>query len=269
MLTNRLAAVLLSITFCSVIQLSSLTAYPQQSTTASDQTSRGVELYAQGDVAGAIDVLRKAVKEREDDSRAWHYLGLALSRQGNLKEAREALDKAVKLRTKSYSEAYAQAGEEVRDDQLARLRSLLEDELESRNRLIEINTEEQFPGLERAVMEATQNRADCIERLTKVDAGHTIFRKSDMKAQKARILKKPEPSYTDQARRERESGTVVLKAVFAADGTVRYIRPVNSLRYGLTEQAIKAAKKIKFEPARICDKPILQFIQIEYHFSNF
>ena len=269
MLTNRLAAILLSITFCSVIQFSSLKVYPQQSATASDQTSRGVELYTQGDTAGAISVLREAVKEREEDSRAWHYLGLALTRQGNLKEAREALEKAIKLLGKAFSEEYERAGEEVRDDQLARLKSLLNDELESRKRFIEINTEEQFPGLEQAVMEATQNRADCMQRLTRVDGGHTIFRKSDITTKKARILKKPNPSYTDQAMRERESGEVVLKAVFAADGTVKYIRPVKSLRYGLTEQAIKAAKKIKFEPARICDKPVLQFVQIEYYFSNF
>ncbi|HVG32850.1 MAG TPA: TonB family protein [Pyrinomonadaceae bacterium] len=269
MLTNRLAAILLSITFCSVIQFSSLKAYPQQSATASDQTSRGVELYTQGDTAGAISVLREAVKEREEDSRAWHYLGLALTRQGNLKEAREALEKAIKLLGKAFSEEYERAGEEVRDDQLARLKSLLDDELESRKRLIEINTEEQFPGLEQAVLEATQNRADCMQRLIRVDGGRTIFRKSDITTKKARILKKPNPSYTDQAMRERESGEVVLKAVFAADGTVKYIRPVKSLRYGLTEQAIKAAKKIKFEPARICEKPVLQFVQIEYYFSNF
>jgi len=269
MLKNSLAVILLSITFCTIIQFSSLKVYPQQSTTTHEQTSRGVELYTQGDMAGAVSVLREAVKEREEDSRAWHYLGLALTRQGNLKEAREALEKAIKLLGKAFSEEYERAGEEVRDDQLARLKSLLNDELESRKRLIEINTEEQFPGLEQAVMEGTQNHADCIERLTRVDAGHTIFRKSDITTKKARILKKPNPSYTDQAMRERESGNVVLKAVFAADGTVKYIRPVKSLRYGLTEQSIKAAKKIKFEPARICDKPVLQFVQIEYHFNNF
>jgi protein TonB len=108
-----------------------------------------------------------------------------------------------------------------------------------------------------------------MEQLTRADAGHRIFRKGDIKTTKARILKKTDPSYTEEARRKLESGTVVLKAVFAADGTVRNIRPVMSLRYGLTEQAIKAAKKIKFEPATICGKPVLQYVQIEYHFSNY
>jgi TonB family protein len=266
---NRLAAILLSITFCSVIQFSSLKVYPQQSTTASDQTSRGVELYTQGDMAGAVSLLRETLKERDDDSRAWHYLGLALMQQGNLKLASEALEKAITLRDKSFSEEYARAGDEVRDDQLSRLKALLNDEIESRKRSLEINIEEQSPGLGQALLEAAQNQAECMERLTRVDGGHTIFRKSDITTKKARILKKPNPSYTDQAMRERESGEVVLKAVFAADGTVRYIRPVKTLKYGLTEQAVKAAKKIKFEPARICDKPVLQFVQIEYYFSNF
>jgi TonB family protein len=269
MLKNRLAVSLLFITFCTVIQFSSLKVYPQQSTTAHDQTSRGVELYTQGDMAGAVSTLREALKEREDDSRAWHYLGLALNRQGNLREASEAFERAIKLLDKSFSEEYASATDEVRDDQLLRLKSLLNDEIESRKRSLEINAEEQFPGLGQELLEAAQNRADCMDRLTRADAGHMVFRKSDIKTKKARILKKPEPSYTEQARRERESGEVVLKAVFAADGTVKYIRAVKSLRYGLTEQAIKAAKKIKFEPARICDKPVLQFVQIEYYFSNF
>lgn len=67
MQTNRLAALLSLLTFCSVIQFSSLKAYPQQATTASVQTSRGVELYTQGDMAGAVNVLRQAVKEREEN----------------------------------------------------------------------------------------------------------------------------------------------------------------------------------------------------------
>jgi protein TonB len=102
-----------------------------------------------------------------------------------------------------------------------------------------------------------------------VDAGHMIFRKNDLKAIKARILKKPVPESTDQARRAGESGTVVLKAVLAADGTVKDIRPFKSLGHGLTEQAIKAAKRIKFEPATMCGKPVPQFVEVQYSFDIF
>lgn len=84
---------------------------------------------------------------------------------------------------------------------------------------------------------------------------------------KARILSKPEPTYTAQARQAGVSGTVILRAVFAADGKVKYILVIRSLPYGLTEQAIRAARKIKFIPATIDDRPVSQFIQIEYNFN--
>jgi Flp pilus assembly protein TadD len=117
MITHRSVAILLLITSCSVFWVSSLTANPQQSAASSDLTSQGVDLYTQGDMAGAIKVLQEAVKDREEDSRAWHYLGLALIRQGDLNDAREALDKAIKLRSESFSEEYKRTGDEVRDDQ--------------------------------------------------------------------------------------------------------------------------------------------------------
>jgi TonB family protein len=84
---------------------------------------------------------------------------------------------------------------------------------------------------------------------------------------KARVLKKPEPSYTEEARRMQVTGVVVLRAVFAADGTVRNFLIVRGLPYGMTEAAISAARKIKFTPAAIDGRPVSMFIQLEYHFN--
>lgn len=267
MTTNRLITILTSIALCSVIQLSTGTAYPQQLAAASGHTSQGVNLYTQGDMSGAIKVLREAVKDSEGDSRAWHYLGLALIRQGDLKEAREALNKAINLRRESFAEEDKRTGERVVGDQLLQLKSLLMEEIESRKRYLEINTDEKHLGTEQAQLDASQVRADCMERATKVDAGYMILRKRDLKAKKARILDKPEPSIPKQAERARERGMVVLRAVLAADRTVQHVRPIKSLGYGLTEEAIKAARRIKFEPASICGKPIISFVQIEYYFD--
>ena len=66
---------------------------------------------------------------------------------------------------------------------------------------------------------------------------------------KARLLSKAEPAYTEEAREKRVVGTVVLKAVFTGSGQVTDIRVVQGLPHGLTEQAIKVARKIKFIPA--------------------
>jgi TonB family protein len=93
-----------------------------------------------------------------------------------------------------------------------------------------------------------------------------IFR-GDALTTKARILKRPEPQYTESARSAQISGTVIMRAVFAADGTVKNILVLQSLPFGLTEQAVKAARKIKFIPATKDGRAVSQFIQIEYNFN--
>jgi putative ABC transport system permease protein len=51
-------------------------------------------------------------------------------------------------------------------------------------------------------------------------------------------------------------GTVVLSIVFGADGNIKAIRVESGLPYGLTEEAIKAARAIRFEPAMKDGKPV-------------
>ena len=81
---------------------------------------------------------------------------------------------------------------------------------------------------------------------------------------RARVLKKPEPQYTSAARANSVRGTVVLRAVFAADGTVKHIFVVRGLPHGLTEASIESAKKIKFTPAMLMGKPVSMWMQLEY-----
>lgn len=64
------------------------------------------------------------------------------------------------------------------------------------------------------------------------------------------ILNRPRPDWTEEARRNRIQGVVLLSATFGADGVVRDIRVLRGLGYGLDEKAIEAAKRIRFIPAR-------------------
>jgi TonB family protein len=84
---------------------------------------------------------------------------------------------------------------------------------------------------------------------------------------KARIFSKPEPSYTESARVNGITGTVVLRAVFGADGTIKHILVLRSLPEGLTEKAISAARRIKFVPAQLDGRPVSMFLQLEYSFN--
>lgn len=86
-------------------------------------------------------------------------------------------------------------------------------------------------------------------------------------SRKAVIVSRPEPTYTDEARREQVAGTVVLRAQFGADGYVTNIRVVSGLEHGLTQKAIEAALAIRFFPAEKDGQPVSQYIQIEYNFN--
>lgn len=85
--------------------------------------------------------------------------------------------------------------------------------------------------------------------------------------QRARLLFKPEPQYTEEARKNGTTGTVVLRVVFASSGEVVQIRAVRTLPFGLTERAIAAARQIKFAPAMKGGHPVSVFMQLEYNFN--
>lgn len=85
--------------------------------------------------------------------------------------------------------------------------------------------------------------------------------------QKARLLSRPEPQYTEAARRYLVSGTVVLRAILSSDGKVIRIRTMQRLPHGLTRKAVEAAQRISFEPAIKDGQPVSQYIQIEYNFN--
>ena len=85
--------------------------------------------------------------------------------------------------------------------------------------------------------------------------------------QRARLLLKPEPQYTEEARRNQITGTVVLRVVFASSGEVVQIRALRQLPFGLTERAIAAARQIKFAPAMKSGHPVSVHMQLEYNFN--
>lgn len=85
--------------------------------------------------------------------------------------------------------------------------------------------------------------------------------------QRARLLSKPEPQYTEEARKNAVVGTVVLRAVFSRSGTVVQIRALRTLPFGLTERAIAAARQIQFVPALKGGQPVSVAMQLEYNFN--
>lgn len=85
--------------------------------------------------------------------------------------------------------------------------------------------------------------------------------------ERARVLAKPEPQYTEEARRNAIVGSVVLRAVFSRTGEVTNIRAIQALPFGLTERAIAAARLIRFRPATRDGRAVNVYMQLEYNFN--
>ena len=96
------------------------------------------------------------------------------------------------------------------------------------------------------------------------DAGP--FRQAEV-AQKAIITFKPEPGFTEEARKNNVNGLVRLRAVLATDGRVKHILVMKGLPHGLTEKAVAAARQIRFTPAVKDGRPVPQFIILEYNLN--
>jgi len=76
------------------------------------------------------------------------------------------------------------------------------------------------------------------------------------KIEPVEILSKPNPVYTEEARRLHIQGEVLLQVVFMASEELRVVRVVKGLGHGLDEAALQAAEQIRFKPARRDGQPV-------------
>lgn len=81
------------------------------------------------------------------------------------------------------------------------------------------------------------------------------------------ITYKERAKYTEDARQHRVQGTVLLSLVLGADGRIYDVRVVRQLSHGLTEEAILAAQKIRFNPAVSNGRAVSVRMQLEYNFT--
>jgi TonB family protein len=298
-------------------------------------TTRGIQLYEQGDLQGAAKVLQAVVAKHRNDVDAWYYLGLALYRQGWIGGARLPFERMVELRPNSADAraklsyglilgnesekalAMAQSAIDLGDQSAephyaiaeASLRNnrdgvktQFETAIEHADTALRINPSfslalitksfaqnkleqhseaaaslQQFLALnpddldadtwrEQAMLMALRVRESQSTTATSLPSTPAILSGRET-SQRARVLSKPEPSYTEAARIAGVTGTIVLRAVFSSDGEVKSLRVSQALPFGLTTAAIQAARRIKFAPAMKDGVPVSTYIQLEYNFN--
>jgi TonB family protein len=92
------------------------------------------------------------------------------------------------------------------------------------------------------------------------------FRQNEL-TRKATITFKPEPGFTEEARKFNVTGVVRLRAVLSKTGEVTNLNVVKYLPHGLTEKAVDAAKAIRFTPAQKDGRAVGQYVILEYNFN--
>jgi tetratricopeptide (TPR) repeat protein len=305
----------------------------------SNDTAAGVKLYREGRTQEAITALRAALVQNQKDADAWHYLGLAFSRERYHDMAIEALRKAVKLRPRFSAARAALAylmllSGKVKDAEKEAARAISHDAsnaeahyviaslklrkgdykgaLQAADRslrlkpdlaaALEIKAQALFgvfgneygskpaPQVDR-LKEAVQALEDLIKSnpgapvaavlrpdvealhvylgyLDKPGGERSIYRLDEVTTRPV-ITYRQKAIYTEDARQNKVSGAVQLLAVFTSDGKIEGVIPVKWLPGGLTETAIRAARRIRFQPATKDGKPVSVIMKLEFQFSIF
>jgi len=70
------------------------------------------------------------------------------------------------------------------------------------------------------------------------------------------IRYKPNPAYSAEGRERKIQGDVVLEVIFLASGQIKVTRVVSGLGFGMDDEAIHAAQRIRFTPATLDGKPV-------------
>lgn len=310
---------------------------------AQSSSHPGIDLYLAGKKPEAVSSLTKAVKQKEFEKNGeiWNYLGLSYIGVSDNKNARKALEKAVKLTptNSTYRSNLAYAYLLLNETGKAQSESKKAIELDSKNvtayylrgsaslwggkfddaqadaeqmmtidptygqayvlkshvlvgrlgqkvtkgstvkaeiDLLRDATDNLRVGLEQTKKSPSGKLVE--EELESVEAFYSYFSKErpivpdpiavpEPGVVQLKIVAKPRPVYTDQARSGNVQGTISVAVLFAANGTIKNVMLLKRLGSGLDEQAMRAARKIDFEPMTRDSKPISVVKIVEYSFA--
>ncbi len=81
------------------------------------------------------------------------------------------------------------------------------------------------------------------------------------------VISKFKPRYTEEARKARIEGIVLLQTVITERGDVTRVQVVKGLTMGLTESAIETVKQWQYKPATQEGKPVAVYMLMQVRFS--
>ena len=81
-----------------------------------------------------------------------------------------------------------------------------------------------------------------------------------------RLLSKIEPEYSEEARKAKYQGSVMLRVIVDEQGVVRHVEVSRPLGLGLDEKAVEAVRKWRFQAGRQDGKPVAVWAVVEVNF---
>jgi len=99
--------------------------------------------------------------------------------------------------------------------------------------------------------------------------GGGVFRPGVGGVTAPRAIYKPDPEYSEEARKAKYQGTVVLGLIVDSAGRPKGLKVERGLGMGLDEKALEAVRNWKFEPAEKDGKPVAVAISVEVQFRLF
>jgi TonB family protein len=81
------------------------------------------------------------------------------------------------------------------------------------------------------------------------------------------VIYKPEPEYSEEARKVKHQGVVLMAVIVGPDGRPRDLRILRPLGMGLDEKALEAVRTWRFEPAKKDGVPVAVLVNIEVGFN--
>ena len=220
------------------------------------------QAYEARDFQQAVTILNAYVRKKPKSFDGYFLLGLSHRGLKQHNEAIAALEKAVQLKSKN-SLAQFELGQTYIDAKnykgaIRQYRWLEKKDkrLASEFRLnipAEVAKQYQLPP---SLLEASQADIEAAKPILGMELG---FRPQILYRERAR--------YTDEARANKIGGTVVLRVIYSKQGKLIVLGVVRGLPYGLTENAIEAAKKIRFNPAMKDGQSVNVIGNVEFTFS--
>jgi tetratricopeptide (TPR) repeat protein len=235
-----------------IILAASGSVWAQQSVTLSER-ERALQLCEQSNFDAAFDALQDAVRKNENDSEAWHCLGLASLAKNKKSDARQAFRSSVNAELRTFGRLRVAHSPETPVDR-SQNAGRFETAVKSAEKYIELTSNASSD--ERDELETLRWYRDFYKGLPQ---GEEIVPSKEITT-RIRVINKPPPDF----RGIRSAGTVSLRAVFSADGTVKHILVTRKLDPEFDHACLLAAQRVEFTPALKDGKPVSMILELEY-----